>query len=106
VKLDANRRLTMVHEIGHWLGLMHPCGTADSSAGECRNSNGISDLLLMFEAVYNYQNNIKTCSYQVFPYVDPIHNYMGYSDDCCLYEFTSGQIAAMCDTFNEFRLRK
>jgi hypothetical protein len=36
--------------------------------------------------------------------VDPIHNFMGYSDDCCLYEFTPGQVASMLVMYNTFRL--
>jgi hypothetical protein len=87
--------LLLIH--GRW-------GTADSTPGECLVPNGIFDLPVMYEPIYDCVNNIKSCPVQALPEVDPIHNYMGYSDDCCLYEFTLGQVASMFTMYNNFRL--
>jgi hypothetical protein len=38
------------------------------------------------------------------PGVDPIHNYMDYSDDSCLSTFTPGQINRMQISFVDTRL--
>jgi hypothetical protein len=35
--------------------------------------------------------------------VDPIHNYMDYSDDPCYSEFTAGQAERMQDQYLFFR---
>ena len=78
---------TGVHEVGHYLGLAHTfdgkCsptndGVADTPAerspdffctvgrNSCRDGNGLVEL-------------------------DPIHNFMDYNDDLCIFEFTAGQ---------------
>jgi hypothetical protein len=46
-------------------------------------------------------NNPDTCP--LAPGVDPIHNYMDYSDDLCYTEFTQGQAVMMHATWDLFR---
>jgi hypothetical protein len=74
-----------VHEVGHWLGLNH------TSTG-CASDDGVSDTPLA-NASYVCTDGLDTCP--ASPGLDPIHNYMGATDDACIYEFTPGQVARM-----------
>jgi hypothetical protein len=79
---------TASHEIGHWVGLYHTfqggCGTSScSSTGDL-----ICDTPAEGTATSGCPSGKDTCSLSG---VDPIHNYMDYSDDACYNQFTTGQ---------------
>ncbi len=88
---------TLAHEVGHWMGLSH------TFAGGCVISDGIDD-------TPPQANAYGGCSPATRPDTcpgggpDPIFNFMDYSLDACMYEFTSGQALAMRACYTFFRL--
>ncbi len=73
---------TLVHEMGHYLGLLH-------TFSGCCNDYTCGDLIVdteMENIAHYYCDQTYTCDTP-----DPIHNYMNYTDDLCMYQFTSEQ---------------
>src|SRR3990172_5991130 len=96
---------TATHEIGHWMGLYH---TFQYSCTEKNCSTG-GDLVCDTPAEQDGRRkfdctNRDTC--RILPGVDPIHNFMDYTDDPCMYEFTSGQDGRMDSLFTSYRFGK
>lgn len=84
-----------MHEVGHWMGLYH------TFRGGCgADGDGVWDTPA--EAEPNY-DCVPRDSCVTIPGSDPIHNYMDYSDDTCMIQFTSGQFNRMQEQFNLYR---
>lgn len=82
----------------HWLGLFHTFQDGCSKQGD-----KIDDTPAQAKAVYGCAPENRTDSCPNSPGLDPIFNFMGYSDDVCLYEFTPDQRAAIRDTLLTYR---
>ena len=88
---------TLAHEVGHWLALHHTFNAGCSASNDfvdrhpqgsaCRSSTARPD-------------STDTCT---APGADPIHNFMDYTQDSCMYIFTAGQAKRMNDAWINFR---
>lgn len=86
---------TATHEVGHYLGLLHTFENGCSYPGDY-----IADTPDENTPTSGCPFGKDTCP---TPGLDPIHNYMDYSDDACYTEFTLGQGDWMCQMVSTYR---
>ncbi|KAI1391663.1 Metalloprotease [Hypoxylon trugodes] len=86
---------TAAHEIGHWMNLYHTFQGGCSGTGD-----SVDDTPAQASASSGCPEGRDSCPGGG---VDPIHNYMDYSDDACYEEFTSGQEDRMYSAWSTYR---
>ena len=101
---SVNRGRTLVHEVGHYLGLRHIWGDAGQGEDGCVVDDGLNDTPI--SAAANQQTcdySMNSCNEGVDDFPDMIENYMDYSDENCLNMFSNQQADAMRFVVENFR---
>jgi len=87
---------TGTHEVGHWLGLFHTFQNGCSAPGDY-----VDDTPYEREAASGCPEGRDSCPRRAGD--DPVTNFMNYSDDGCMNQFTEGQATRIAEHWAAFR---
>lgn len=96
--MPFDKGITAVHEVGHWFGLFHVFqgSVCSGDAGDM-----ISDTPAQREPTSGCPTRKDSCPNQQG--FDSVNNFMDYSDDACLSEFTAGQTSRVRELWFSLR---
>ncbi|TFK22766.1 hypothetical protein FA15DRAFT_706083 [Coprinopsis marcescibilis] len=95
-----NEGRTLTHEVGHWCGLYHTFSEEGDDEGCDGDGDFVDDTPPQLIAT---RGCVPQDSCADHPGQDPLTNFMDYSDDSCMQEFTPGQVERMRNELEAYR---